>query len=104
MAEILLSKKEVMCKLDDAGDISLRDVELGLLKSIFTAVFRAEKDLKKSILARDLFEQVENLTDAEEKITLTKDDMVMFSQGWEYLSGVRPPIWLRCTNLIKQLV
>jgi hypothetical protein len=83
---------------------SLREIEVALLKSVFQAAFTVEKDLKKSILARDLYEQADNLVDADEKITMSAEDLQVFKTGWEALERQRPMVWIRARSLLKQLV
>jgi hypothetical protein len=110
MAEIKLSKDETTTYDVQRGDKieketkPLRELETALLKSVFSAAFTIEKELKKSILARDLYEQIENLTDKDEKITLTTEDLGIFKTGWEAFEKQRPSLWMKCGALLKQLV
>jgi hypothetical protein len=110
MAEIKLMQKEETTTYDVQKDGKveketkpLREIELALLKSVFSAAFTIEKELKKSILARDLYEQVENITDKDEKITLTTEDLGIFKTGWEAFEKQRPNLWMKCGALLKQL-
>lgn len=108
MADIVLSKKEDVCEIEDVRTgtkekKTVREVEIALLKSIFGIAFSTEKEIKKNLLARDLYEQVENLTDVDEKISLTKEDLEMFSAAWK-LADSRPYSWMKCVKLLKQLV
>jgi hypothetical protein len=81
-----------------------RELEIALLKSVFSAAFSIEKELKKSILARDLYEQIENLTEKDEKITLTSEDLQVFKIGYEAFEKQRPTVWMKCGALLKQLI
>jgi hypothetical protein len=111
MAEIKLMKKEETTTYDIQGKDGkieketkpIREIELALLKSVFSAAFTIEKDLKKSILARDLYEQAENLTDKDEVLKLTAEDLQIFKTGWEAFEKQRPPLWMKCGALLKQL-
>jgi len=111
MAEIKLSKDETATYdiQKDGGKVEketkpIRELEIALLKSVFSAAFTIEKELKKSILARDLYEQIENLTDEDELLKLTTEDLQIFKTGWEAFEKQRPGIWMKCGALLKQLV
>jgi hypothetical protein len=110
MAEIKLSKDEkATYDIQKDGKVEketkpVRELEISLMKSVFSAAFSIEKELKKSILARDLYEQVENLTDKDEVLKLTTEDLVIFKAGWEAFEKQRPTIWMKCGALLKQLV
>jgi hypothetical protein len=110
MADVKLSRDEkVTYDVQKNGKIesetkTIRELEIYLLKSCFSAAFTIEKELKKSILARDLYEQIENLTEKDDKITLTVEDLQIFKNGWEAFEKQRPPVWMKCGAILKQLV
>jgi hypothetical protein len=103
--EIKLSKPETMVTINKKEE-SVRDIELDLLKNVCSAAFQLPeitKDVKKSNLAADMFGSVENLTDADDKITMEKEDLDIFHQAWGNAQFRRSPIWMYARDLRKQL-
>jgi hypothetical protein len=112
MAEIKLSTKDKVVnfdKTDESGkkigteEMALREIEIAMMKNLFSISFSIEKDLKRSILARDLYEQFDNIVD-EEKIDMEKTDLDLFGKAWEATEKQRPLAWMKCKDLLKQLI
>ena len=106
--ELKLSKPDVKVVTDKEKGTSesVRKIEVGLLQTVFGVAFQlpdVTKDVKKSSLATDLYQRVENLTDTEETFTLEKDDLDIFHAAWSNAQFRRSPIWLYAGALLKQL-
>ena len=107
--ELKLTKADVKVVTDKEKSTSesVRKIEVGLLQTVFGVAFQlpdVTKDVKKSSLATDLYQRVENLTDAEETFELTKDDLDIFHAAWGNAQFRRAPLWLYAGALLKQLV
>ena len=85
----------------------IRDIEVEILESCVVLVSTKEKDIKKYILCRDLYEQVKAITDTTPELTdLTKDDIDILKSGFSIateIPGGRPFKWMKCT-LIDRLI
>jgi hypothetical protein len=110
LPDLKVTIKNVQQKDGSAADEekSVRELETKLLESVFQVAFTTEKALKNSVLARDVFERIQNLTDAETEIELTAEDLQIFGRAWENMTPqngyVRGGMWMYAKDLLKQLV
>jgi hypothetical protein len=117
MAKIKLSAPDVMVMVKNIvqkdgtskdESKSIREIETKLIESVFQVAFTTEKNLKNSVLARDVFERIQNLTNAETEIELTAEDLQIFSRAWEAMlpqnGYIRGSMWMYAKDLLKQLV
>jgi len=90
----------------------VRDLEIGMLSLCFNMASTAKKDIKSSMLCYDCISQLENLSDDDNEIEFTKDDLTLFEQGYALTAGAndkgqvkRPFAWIqKCNNLLMQIL
>lgn len=102
-ATIKLSAKGEKFEVDMLKDQEVRDTELNILISCFEAQANEEKQLKNLNLCIDCAETVRCLTDEEDEITLTKQDLDLWKKGFELTVKRRPGGWFYARKLMKQL-
>jgi len=98
------SDKEKELDVKDEGGtlIKSRKVEKAIIGSLFLASGNLSKDLSESLHCIDLVKEVEDESDQDE-LKFTKKEVGFLIKGWEHTAGQRPPIWLKCPDILTQI-
>lgn len=108
---MVLGKGDDLCRIviSDKGiniknsDIMLRDAELGMLK---VCVEQSAIDAPKIPEIRQrmkMLDDLENITDSDNYIDLSRSDMELIKKTFEATAGRRYNGWLRCSRLLDQI-
>lgn len=90
----------------------VRDTEIGMLHLCFNMASTAYKDVETSMLCYDCISALKNLSENDNEIEFTKEDIKHFEKGYEMTAGVndkgqikRPFSWIEaCNSLLKQIL
>jgi hypothetical protein len=78
--------------------------EINVLKILADAAGMNAKTLKEANLCGDLVETIENITDSDDSIVVTKQDIENLVNAFNGLSGRRSATWLKyCRSILSQL-
>jgi hypothetical protein len=107
LLQIKLSPKEklsdVQKSINDPTKLSIREVEITILETLFTIAANSQKELKKMNECYDLIGQVKNLTDDKLEMNLTKADIEYLEKAIETSATQRPGSWFAAREMFKSI-
>jgi len=100
LCRIVISEPSVTIR---NSDVKLRDAELGMLK---ICIEQSAIDAPKIPEVRQrmkMLDDLENITDTDNYIDLSKSDIELIKKTFEASAGRRYNGWLRCARLLDQI-
>lgn len=98
---IRLTKKGVKIP---GTDIDVRDAELGFLKSCIDQSANDAPKISEVAQRMTMIDDIDGLTDTDNYLDFSKSDIDLIVASFEKLAGRRSGAWLRCKELLQQLV
>ena len=101
--------KQYVIKLSPKKEV--RESEIIILTTLFDLAGAGKKSIKEAILCNDCVSQIENLTDAEDTLEFTEEDLKYLDEGFAFTAGLspegmvkRPFVWMKeCSELFEQI-
>jgi hypothetical protein len=84
-------------------DIDVRDIELDLLSTCINVMANEATKISEVKQRGLMLDEIENLTDTDNYIDLSKSDIDLIRGTFERIAGKRGTLWARLTELLDQL-
>lgn len=84
--------------------VDIRDAELGFLKSCIDQSANDAPKISEVAQRMTMIDDIDGLTDTDNYLDFSKSDIDLIVASFEKLAGRRSGAWLRCKELLQQLV
>lgn len=84
-------------------DVEVRDIELDLLTTCVNVMANEATKISEVKQRGLMLDDLENLTDTDNYIDLSKSDIDLIRSTFEKIAGKRSSLWARLTQLLNQL-